>query len=233
MLKLSEMTIRPLYRRRVRQRLLVLEYAASAGSKAASRRYGFSVRTIRRWRARWRAAGLEGLTPRYPRSRRGRVKPEVVVLIRQARQELAYGASRTRLWLQRLHHVRLAQGTIQRVFRDFGMARLRRVPKRGPRQLKLFERPEPGDCVQVDVKYVRIGGQRAFQYTGIDDCTRYRVLRLYQRLNPLTSQEFLGEVRRALPFTIRRLQSDNGQEFSLAFSLAVQAAGIRHRYIRP
>jgi transposase InsO family protein len=104
------------------------------------------------------------------------------------------------------------------------------VPKRGPRQLKLFERPEPGDCVQVDVIYVRVGGQRAFQYTALDDCTRYRVLRLYKRLNPLTSQEFLGEVCRALPFTIRRLQSDNGQEFSLAFSLAVQAAGIRHRY---
>jgi transposase InsO family protein len=102
-----------------------------------------------------------------------------------------------------------------------------------PRQLKLFERPEPGDCVQVDVKYVRVGGQRAFQYTAIDDCTRYRVLRLYRHLNPLTSLEFWGEVRRALPFPIRRLQSDNGQEFSLAFSLAVQAAGIRHRYIRP
>jgi transposase InsO family protein len=29
------------------------------------------------------------------------------------------------------------------------------------------------------------------------------------------------------------VQSDHGQEFSLAFVLGVEAAGIRHRYIRP
>ena len=28
-------------------------------------------------------------------------------------------------------------------------------------------------------------------------------------------------------------QADNGREFSLEFALAVEAAGIRHRYIRP
>ena len=45
--------------------------------------------------------------------------------------------------------------------------------------------------------------------------------------------DFLGEVQRALPFPIRRLQSDNGPEFPLAFSLTVQEAGIRYRYIKP
>jgi hypothetical protein len=67
----------------------------------------------------------------------------------------------------------------------------------------------------------------------IDDCTRYRVLRLYPRQNQWSSLDFLGELRRALPFPIRQLQSDNGSEFALEFSLAVQDAGIRHRYIKP
>src|SRR5262245_44359217 len=44
---------------------------------------------------------------------------------------------------------------------------------------------------------------------------------------------FLTELRRAFPFAIRRLQCDNGREFSFEFALAVEAAGIRHRYIRP
>lgn len=43
--------------------------------------------------------------------------PAAIELIRQARQELGYGASRTRLWLQRTHGIRLAMGTIQRIFR--------------------------------------------------------------------------------------------------------------------
>jgi transposase InsO family protein len=36
-----------------------------------------------------------------------------------------------------------------------------------------------------------------------------------------------------LPFPIRKLQYDNGTEFPLAFRLAVEANGIRRRYIQP
>jgi hypothetical protein len=53
----------------------------------------------------------------------------------------------------------------------------------------------------------------AFQYTVIDDCIRFRVLRLYPRLTPQATLAFLGELRRAFPFRVRRLQCDNGREF--------------------
>jgi transposase InsO family protein len=83
------------------------------------------------------------------------------------------------------------------------------------------------------VKFVKIAGRWAFQCTALDDCTRFRVLRLYRRLHQNSSLAFLGELRRAFPFRIRKLQCDNGQEFPFAFALAVQALGIRHRYIKP
>jgi transposase InsO family protein len=234
MVKLSVLRgIRSVYRLRVRYRLLVLEYATVHGPTAAARRYGVSPRTVRRWRVRWRTGGLAGLVPRYPRRRASQRRPEVIEHIRHARVTLGYGAARTRLWLLRTHRVQLAMGTIQRVFRDLGLPYLRRTRKRAPRQLILFEKAEPGDSVQVDVKFVRIGGRWAFQYTALDDCTRFRVLRLYRRLHQGSSLAFLGELRRALPFPIRRLQCDNGREFPLEFALAVEAAGIRHRYIRP
>ena len=233
MIKLSDVKVRPQYRTRVRYRLLVLEYAREHGPSAAGRHYGMSVRAIRRWRKRWRRGGVEGLVPSYPRHRPRRVTPATIELIRQARLELGYGASRTRLWLQRVHGARLAMGTIQRVFRDVGLPRLRRTRKREPRQMKLFEKAEPGESIQVDVKYVKIAGRWAFQYTALDDCTRFRVLRLYRRLHHGSSLAFLAELRRAFPFAIKRVQCDHGQEFSFAFVLAVEAAGIRHRYIRP
>jgi transposase InsO family protein len=87
--------------------------------------------------------------------------------------------------------------------------------------------------VQVDVKVVKVAGRKTFQYTAIDDCTRYRVLRLYRRQNQWSSLDFLAELRRTFPFRIRQLQCDNGSEFPLAFALTVQEAGIRHRYIKP
>jgi transposase InsO family protein len=212
---------------------MVLHFARLHGSPAAGRRFGVSVRTIRRWRVRWREDALQGLVPRYPRRRGRRITPRVIELIEQVRREFEYGAQRTQLWLRRVHDVRIAVGTIQRIFRDLGLPRLRRTRKRAPRQMKLFEKAEPGETVQVDVKFVKIAGRWAFQYTALDDCTRFRVLRLYRRLHQSASLHFLAELYRAFPFPIRKLQCDNGHEFPFAFVLAVQALGIRHRYIKP
>lgn len=221
------------YRLRVQERLLVLEYATANGVRPASRRFGFTSRTIRRWRVRWRADGVRGLIPRYPARRRRRIPESLVDLIRHARVDFSYGSTRTQLWLWRVHRLRVSQTTIQRVVRELGLPRVKPVRKRRPRQLKLFERERPGDCVQVDVKFVRVGGQRLFQYTALDDCTRYRVLRLYRRLNHRSSIDFFRQVQAALPFPIRQVQTDNGNEFSLAFKLTVEEAGIAYRYIRP
>jgi transposase len=221
------------YRLRVQERLLVLEYAAANGVRPASRRFGFTSRTIRRWRARWRTDGVRGLIPRYPLRRRRRIAESLIDLIRRARVDHSYGSTRTQLWLWRVYRLRVSQTTIQRVVRELGLPRVKPARKRRPRQLKLFERERPGDCVQVDVKFVRVGGQRLFQYTALDDCTRYRVLRLYRRLNHHSSIDFFRQVQAALPFPIRQLQTDNGNEFSLAFKLTVEEAGIAYRYIRP
>jgi transposase len=49
-------------------------------------------------------------------------------------------------------------------------------------------------------------------------------LRLYRRLNTATSLAFPAELRRAFPFAVRLLHE---------FALAVEAAGMRHRYLRP
>jgi transposase len=180
MIKLSDVKGAPQYRERVRHRLVILAYAGTHGPTAAGRRYGVSVRTVRRWRKRWRGEGMNGLVPRYPHRRQRRITVEVLELIRHARQELAYGAARTRLWLLRPHRVPLTTGTLQRIFVDLGLPYLRRTRKRAPHQLKLFEKLEPGDSVQVDVKFVKIRDRFAFE-----------------------------------------------------FALAVEAAGIRHRYIQP
>jgi len=115
----------------------------------------------------------------------------VVRRIEHARRALPSGAPRTRIWLRRVHKRVVSIATIQRTFRKLGLPRLARgrarTPK--PRQLTLFEKPHPGDSVQVDVKVVKIAGQKAFQYTALDDCTRLRVLRLYRRQNQVSSLE--------------------------------------------
>lgn len=201
------------YRLRVKQRLAIVKFAVAEGIKPASRRFGLERKTIRRWRDRWLAAGVAGLIPRYPKERGIRLPAEIIELITHARRELEYGAPRTRIWLRRVHHRDVCLATIQRLFKRLGLGRLprSRTRLRKPRQLKLFEKAEPGESVQVDVKVVKVAGRKAFQYTALDDCTRYRVLRLSPRQNQWSSLDFLREVKSARPFPIRQLQSTMAQ----------------------
>jgi hypothetical protein len=65
----------------------------------------------------------------------------------------------------------------------------------------------------MDVKFLeRIPGtpKRLYQFTAIDDCTRIRVLKVYDRCNQRTAIQFIDEVRRRLPFRIQVVQTDNG-----------------------
>jgi transposase InsO family protein len=218
---------------RVKQRLAVLEYAAGHGQRAAADYFGLCTKTVRRWQQRYRQGGIVGLAPRYAKRRRSRLTPEVLELIRHARTAERFGCSRTRVWLQRVHQVSIAASTIQLAFQKLGLPRLTRTPKRRARQLKLFAKEAPGDSVQIDVKFVKVRGRQYYQYTAIDDCTRYRVLRLYRQLHAGASLAFLREVQRAVPFRIRQVQCDRGTEFPLTFRLAVEELGMRHRYIKP
>src|SRR5262245_43708146 len=85
------------YRWKVKGRLAVLDYAAQHWVKPAAARFDLDRKTIRAWRSRAREAGAVGLIPRYPTRRRRRIRAEVVELIAQARRDLHYGASRTRI----------------------------------------------------------------------------------------------------------------------------------------
>jgi transposase InsO family protein len=231
--ELTTLRIAKRYHHTVKSRLAIVHYATEHGIKGAARRFGLDRKTVRAWRRRWQAAGLTGLVPRYPSVRARRIPESTVALIEQARRDLHFGAVRTRIWLERVHRVRVAAATIHRICHRLGYPPLARKPKRRPRQLTLFSREQPGDCVQVDVKEVKVAGTKCFQYTAIDDCTRYRILRLYPHKNQRTSHTFFTTLRTTLPFPIRKLQVDNGTEFPLAFALTVQQAGMRLRDIKP
>ena len=73
-----------------------------------------------------------------------------------------------------------------------------------------YERPLPGDRVQMDTCKIAPG---LYQYTSIDDCTRYRVLRRYKRRTAANTLDFIDAVIEEMPFPIQRFQTDRGREF--------------------
>ena len=73
-----------------------------------------------------------------------------------------------------------------------------------------------------------------YQYTAIDDCSRFRVLGLYKRRTAANTLLFLERVIEEMPFPIQRIQTDRGTEF---FVMKVQkyllSQSIKFRAIKP
>ena len=75
--------------------------------------------------------------------------------------------------------------------------------------------------------------RKYYQFTAIDDCTRLRVLRIYERCNQQTAVQFLDYLLERLPFRVEVIQTDNGAEFQSSFHWQVLDKGIGHAYIKP
>jgi len=93
----------------------------------------------------------------------------------------------------------------------------------------------PGDRVQIDVKFLNrlaFAGKRYYQFTAIDDCTRYRVLRIYDHNTVKSAADFVNKVRNVLPFAVKQVQTDNGTEFGEQFTWHLADLGIDHRKTR-
>lgn len=77
-------------------------------------------------------------------------------------------------------------------------------------------------------------GPNLYQYSSVDDCTRYRVLRLYRRRTTENTLDFINCVIEDMPFPIQRIQTELGREF---FAIKVQEKfqkhGIKFRPIKP
>lgn len=104
--------------------------------------------------------------------------------------------------------------------------------RRGTRHKpKRYSRPVPGDRVQMDTCKIAPG---LYQFTAIDDCSRFLVVHLAPRRSAAGTLTLLDRVFEEMPFAIQRIQTDRGTEF---FAETVQrrlmTEGVKFRPIRP
>lgn len=85
--------------------------------------------------------------------------------------------------------------------------------------------------MQVDVKHIRLTSGRLYQFTAIDEATRYQVLKIYDHNNIRSAIDFVDEVRGKLPVAIKRIQTDWGSEFGSHFTWHLEDLGIEHKHI--
>lgn len=75
--------------------------------------------------------------------------------------------------------------------------------------VKRYSRSIPVDRVQMGTMKVVPG---VYQYTAVDDCSRFRVLGGYTRAAGANTLDFPARVVEEMPFPIQRIQSDRGGE---------------------
>ena len=176
--------------------------------------------------------------PRTPQRSPRATAREVISKILYLRQHYHFGPGRIAAYLKRFHGIVIAGSSVHRILQRHGMNRLPANQKHQPhgKRWLRYEKPQPGHRLQLDVKFLeRSPGtrRRLYQFTAIDDCTRIRVLKVYDACTQRSAIQFIDEVRRRLPFRVHVVQTDNGAEFQSQFHWHLETQDIRHVYIRP
>src|SRR3990170_4679459 len=144
--------------------------------------------------------------------RAGAITGEVVGKIVHLRKTYHFGPQKISMYLKRYHDIQISRSGVWRILKRLEMNRLPSSQRyrRHVDRWKRYEKQQPGHRVQIDVKFVApLKGSRKkhYQFTAIDDCTRIRVLRIYDRLNQRTAIRFVDYVCEKLPFAVEVIQT--------------------------
>lgn len=213
---------------RIRQRWMWFQEAQRLGNvTVACRRLGISRQSFYKWRRRLQTArgAKHALLDRSRRPHRSprRIGKALTRRICQLRKRTRLGPRRLWWLLKRQPGLRPvpSPGGIYRVLRRAGLLRRRR-PRR--RYRGRFVVPRPGDCVQVDIKWVPypLEGRQLYQYTAIDCCTRLRVVQFHEELAVHAAKAFAQYCLSTFPFPVRVVQTDNDAVFTHWYTAAAR-----------
>ena len=233
-------------------RYSLMRYAEKYGVARASRKYNKAKSYIYFWKARFDGS-IESLAcrSRRPHSHpRQHTEAELKLIRDMRRRNPKLGI--VELWsrLRKRGYNRCLE-SLWRVLRREGLA-LKEKPKKKYKPKPYEQMDHPGQRVQIDVKVVPRDciadpELKLYQYTAIDEYSRYRVLGAYVEQCTFSSADFLRkvvEVFRRKGVTVECVQTDNGFEFTNRFSNSKRdiptlfehtaaELGIRHKLIRP
>jgi transposase len=175
------------------QRLVWIRLFEKTGDAGlVCRRCGISRPTLRKWLARFRSDGEAGLVAQSRRPKHfsnQKLYGKERTLILKLRRQNNLGARRIQTELRLHHEIDLSITAIHKVLKQANVAPL--VKPRRVAKPKRYSRPIPGDRVQMDTMKVTAG---VYQYTAVDDCSRFRVLGVYPRRTAKYTVDFLERV---------------------------------------
>ena len=218
----------------------------SAASVAAA--LGVTIKTVRKWVARFKAEGSEGLKDRSSRPHR-LYRPTPAAIVEQVE------ALRRQRWTgqQIAAELGISPATVSRILKRLGLNRIAALEPATP--VRRYERQHPGELIHIDIKKLgrfdrvghRITGDRRqgnsrgagweYVHVCIDDASR---LAFSQILPDEKKESAVAFLRAAIAYyasfgvTVARVMTDNGSCYrSKAFRDACRDLGLKHIRTRP
>jgi transposase InsO family protein len=214
---------------------------------AAAEAAGVSVRTLSKWRRRYRLEGEQGFLDRSSAPARvpARTSEERVALIAALRRLRMTGA-------EIAETLAMPCSTVSGILTRIGLGKLWRLEP--VEAANRYERQRPGELIHVDVKKLgrigrpghRVNGDRRtrargigweYVHVAIDDATRIPYVEVLEDETALTAVGFL---RRAVAhyaahgIRVEQVMTDNGPAYlSIAHALACKALRLKHIRTRP
>ena len=233
-------------------RLSLIRYAEKYGVIKAAIRYRVNRQYVYRWKKRYDGS-IESLRnrSRRPHSHPNQHTAEELKLINDMRRRNPH-IGLVVFWVKLMQrgYTRSITG-LYRVLRRQGIMAVKPPnPKYVPKPYEQMR--YPGERIQIDVKFVPASclvgdaaGKKFFQYTAIDEYSRWRYVEAFDEHSTYSSALFLEHLVRRFPVPIECVQTDNGPEFTKRFTAKdwennptlferrLQQFGISHKLIRP
>lgn len=235
----------------MRFRQAAIEYANKHGVTAAAIRYHLNRQYIYRWRKRYDGT-LQSLADRSHRPHshpNQHTSAEIKLILNMRRRNPNDGIVVFWVKLRQRGYSRSISGLYRFLRKRGAMAVKLPNPKYIPKPYEQMQ--YPGQRVQIDVKFVPqaciVGqekGTQWYQYTFLDEYSRFRYLEAFEEHSTYSSALFIRHVAEKFPFRIECVQTDNGPEFTkkllpkgnnspTIFETTLSELGIRHKLIRP
>lgn len=227
---------------------IIARVQSGQSAREVAEAFGVSLRTVRKWLARFRAGGPAALSNRASAPVRvARRLPEAAVAaIGQLRRLRLTGAEIAR-------KLGLARSTVARWLRRSGLGRLAQLDPPGP--VRRYQRDRPGELIHLDIKKLgrfdrpghRITGTRSgcrnrgagwdFVHVAVDDATRLAYVEVLADERKETTTAFLLRALRwfrSRGIRAERVMTDNGSAYrSGRFAKALRILRVRHIFTRP
>lgn len=185
-------------------------------------------RTIQRWKKDYRERGPDGLgklkaTGRPPVAIRRRIRR----VIEAYRKMFRWGSEVIQAHLKLDHDYIISRHKIEKFLDDTGLrdeypctTKKRQRAEKKKKHTSVVKVDDPGSHTQIDVKYqihLLENKQKSYVYNIVDHASNWSYKRAYCAYNAKNTRDFMEKLIEVCPFDIRRVQSDNGVEFTYKY----------------